>query len=300
MRIALSFALLTALFSGVNNFLAKIAVTAIKDPLLYTTLKNTIVALFLLGILIAAAKWPEIRALNRKQIIRLFLIGAIGGAAAFALFFIGLAETSAVNASLIHKTLFLWILVLGYPFLREKLSQGQWFAVALLLGANLLIGGFTGFKLNTGELLILAATGLWAVENIIAKRTLAEVSPATVAASRMIIGSAILGAFVAARGGSAAIWQLNTSQWWWTIITSALLLAYVLSWYKALKHGPATLVAVFLLPATLVTNALQAIFITHSLNLAGGASIALLAAGTALFIRFAASAPDAKSVSAYS
>lgn len=42
---ATSLALLTMVVSGTNNFLTKIAVTAVKDPLLYTTLKNAVVGL---------------------------------------------------------------------------------------------------------------------------------------------------------------------------------------------------------------------------------------------------------------
>src|SRR3990167_2313884 len=55
-KIAIGLALLTAVFSGVNNFITKIAVTAVKDPVVFTTLKNAIVAVFIIGIIIVWKK----------------------------------------------------------------------------------------------------------------------------------------------------------------------------------------------------------------------------------------------------
>ena len=50
---------MTAVFSGVNNFITKIAVTAVKDPVVFTTLKNAIVAVFIIGIIIVWKKRSE-------------------------------------------------------------------------------------------------------------------------------------------------------------------------------------------------------------------------------------------------
>ena len=282
-------ALIAAIISGTNNFLTKIAVTAVKDPIVFTTLKNIIVALFLVGVILALKKWQEIKSLNKNQTLKLFAIGVIGGSLPFALFFTGLTKTSAINASLIHKTLFVWILLFGIPFLKERLTKLQWLGVGAIFGANLLIGGFNGFKYNAGELMILGATILWAVENIIAKITLRDLSSALVAGARMIIGSLILFAFVFWRKDTSAVYALNFQQWGWTILTSALLLGYVLTWYTALKHAPVTYVAVLLVPATLVTNALSAIFVTRTFSGSQVVSSLLFAAGTALVVIFARS-----------
>ena len=229
--------------SGASNFLNKIAVTAVKDPIVFTTLKNTIVALFLVGIILALKKWQEIKSLNRNQALKLLAIGVIGGSVPFALFFTGLAQTSAINASLIHKTLFIWVLLLGIPLLKERLTRWQWLGVGAIFGANLLVGGFNGFKYNAGELMILGATILWAIENVIAKIALRDLSSSLVASARMIIGSLILFSFIIWRGGASAVYVLNFQQWGWTILTSVLLLGYVLTWYSALKRAPATYVA---------------------------------------------------------
>ena len=273
--------------SGASNFLNKIAVTAVKDPIVFTTLKNTIVALFLVGIILALKKWQEIKSLNRNQALKLLAIGVIGGSVPFALFFTGLAQTSAINASLIHKTLFIWVLLLGIPLLKERLTRWQWLGVGAIFGANLLVGGFNGFKYNAGELMILGATILWAIENVIAKIALRDLSSSLVASARMIIGSLILFSFIIWRGGASAVYVLNFQQWGWTILTSVLLLGYVLTWYSALKRAPATYVATLLVPATLVTNVLSAVFVTHAFSGKQAFSMALFLIGAILVVLFA-------------
>lgn len=294
-RYATILALATAAISGTNNFLSKIAVTAVKDPIVYTTLKNIIVAGFLIGIILLFKKWREIAALTKEQALRLFAIGAIGGSIPFALFFTGLSQTSALNAGLIHKTLFVWVAVLAVPLLKERLSRMQWVGVGALFAANFIVGGFNGFQFNAGELMVLGATLLWAVENIVAKKTLKDISSVTVAGARMIVGSFFLFLLVLWQGNIGMAANLTLMQWGWTLLTSVLLLGYVLCWYTALKYAPATYVAALLVPATLVTNALTAIFITHTLNGIQLTQIGFLLLGAALMVAFAKEAGDAAS-----
>jgi drug/metabolite transporter (DMT)-like permease len=263
-RFATICALAAAVISGTNNFLTKIAVTAVKEPILFTTLKNSLVAVLLVGLFLLFKKWPEIRSATKSQFIKLFAIGAIGGSLPFALFFTGLSKTSAINAALIHKTLFIWVLIFAIPILKERMNKLQWLGVGAVFAANLFVGGFTGFKYNSGELMILGATILWAIENIIAKKALRDLSAITVAAARMTLGSLLLLLFLILRNGAVILPALNPSQWGWTLLTSALLFGYVLGWYSALKYAPATYVATLLVPATLITNILSVIFVTHS------------------------------------
>ena len=280
--------LIAAIISGTNNFLTKIAVTAIKDPILYTSLKNTIVAIFIIGAILLLKKLPEVLSLTKRQLLRLLAIGFIGGAVPFALFFTGLQQTSAINAGLIHKTLFVWVLLIAIPILKEKLTWQQWAGVAAIFGANFFLGGFNGFNLNIGELMILGATVFWAIENIIAKKALEDISSVVVAAARMTFGSMFLILFLALKGAPmGAAFSLNATQWGWTLLTSVLLLGYVSFWYAALKNAPATYVATLLVPATLVTNVLSAVFVTGALTIPQVASAILLIAGTVLMILFA-------------
>jgi drug/metabolite transporter (DMT)-like permease len=259
-------------------------VAAAHNAIAFTTMKNALVALALLGLIIVSGQIKEIRALDRRGRLRLLAVGLIGGAVPFALFFTGLTMVSAVNASLIHKTMFVWIAILAVPFLKEKLSAWQWLGAAAIFGANLLVGGFKGFEFSIGEGMIFAATMLWAVENIVAKRALANVSATTLAAARLTVGSAILIPFLAWQGGMATVVAWGATQWGWVALTAGLLLGFVISWFAALKRAPATYVAALLIPATLVTNVLSAVFVTHQLDGFQILSTALFLAGSALLI----------------
>lgn len=281
---ATALALSAAVISGTNNFLTSIAVKALKDPVLYTAIKNSLVAVFLIGIFVALRRWRDFKGLSREQWTRLAAVGIIGGSVPFGLYFTGLSQTAAVNASLIHKTLFIWVAVLAMPLLKERLSYLQWAGVGAIFAANLFVGGFGGFRWNSGELMILAATLLWAVENIIAKKALSGLSSTTVASARMVLGSVFLFAYLAAMGRISPIVSLNSIQWYWTLLTSALLLGYVTTWYAALKRAPASYVAALLVPATLITNVLSAVFVSHTFTGKQVASTALYIAGAALIV----------------
>ena len=264
MAVATALALGTALFSGINNFIGKIGVSAVADPILFTTLKNGLVALLLLALFIACRRVGELKTLSRGQWVKLVAIGAIGGALPFALFFTGLSMTAAVNGAIIHKTLVLWVLLFSYPFFRERLSTTALIGIAAVVIANYLLGGFKSFSFGAGEWMILAATLLWAIENIIAKKALANISTLTVVSARMILGSGILLAFLFVTGRVAPVLSISGVAWGWTILSAALLFGFVTTWYAALKRAPAVYVAALLVPATLVTSTLSAIFVTHT------------------------------------
>jgi drug/metabolite transporter (DMT)-like permease len=280
-------ALTTALISGVSIFVNKFAVTEIHDPILFAGVKNGLVAVILLGVLVAYKKRAEVRVLTIPQWTRLGLIGLVGGALPFALFFTGLAMTGAVQGALIHKTLFIWVALLAVVFLRERLSALQWLGVSTLFASNLVVGGFQGFSFNMGELLILAATLLWAVENVLAKRALADLSSLTVVSGRMVFGALFLFAYLAVTGRVGGIVDLTVTGVLWTLLTAVFLLGYVVTWYAALKLAPASYVAALLVPATLVTNVLSAVFVTGILTGPQALSGALMVVGTVLVVRFA-------------
>lgn len=262
-------ALITALVSGVSIFINKFAVGVITPPLVFTGVKNSLVAILIISLILFSRKWKQLTKLDKGQLSKLALIGIIGGALPFYLFFTGLSQISAINGALIHKTLVLWVIVLAVPFLKEKLSTWQGLAVLILFVSNLLVGGFKGFAFSVGELFVLMATLLWAVENIIAKKVLSDVDIDLVVAARMGLGAIILmtvALFVYPQNLPQML-SLSLSQSLWMLATAIALLAYVMTWYRALKFAPVITVATILVSATLVTNLLSAIFITGTWNL---------------------------------
>lgn len=276
-------AVITAFISGVSNFVGKIAVSGM-DPLLFTTLKNfgAFALLFVFFTGLRSTRSQVLHKPNRNELRNLLMIALIGGSLPFYLFFEGLRQIPAINGALIHKSLIVWVALMAWPILGEKLSQKQLAGVAILFVSNFFIGGFTRFTFNQGELMVLAATILWSIENIIAKKTLSTVAPAQLSLWRMGGGGLILLAMLLLRG--VPVISLSLSQLGIVAVTSALLFGYVATWYQALAMNKATTVASILVGATVVTNLLSALFVTHTISLPLLSQTVAIIAGIALVV----------------
>ncbi len=272
--------LITAVISGLANFINKFGLEVVsKNAYQYTTLKNVVAALILSLVILTPMVWPKLKRLNLKDWGELTLIGLVGGSFAFLLFFKGLSLTSAVSASFIHKTLFIWVAIFAWPILKEKITRLQLVALAILLAGNIIFDGLKSFSWGYAETLILIATILWAIENIIAKITLRQVDPIVVGLGRMFFGSLILLGFLLFTGNTSGLLTLNLSQLGWILLVSAFLTGYVITWYTALKRLPATVVTCFLVLASPITTFLNSAFVSHQLPSGNiwGAVIILLA-----------------------
>jgi len=111
-----------AIVSGISIYVNKFGVAQISDPFIYTTVKNSVVVVGLLAAVGLLASWKELRDLAPTQWLAWIGLGVIGGGVPFLLFFQGLSSASAASASLLQKTLFIWVALLAVPLLRERLG----------------------------------------------------------------------------------------------------------------------------------------------------------------------------------
>ena len=254
----LGLALATALISGVSVFLNGRYVKMFDDPTLLAAVRNGLVGLVLVGVAIAAGGLGELRRISWRQRAGLLGVGVIGGGLSFALFFNGLALSSSPAAAIIHKTLFVWVAALAIPFLGERVGPLQVGALGLLLAGTVVLAPAGSVGAGLGEAMVVAATLLWSVEVIVAKRLLRGGVPVSlVAAARMAIGSVVLFTIVGTTGNASAVFAFDGQQWFAIAITTALLVGYVLSWFGALQRAPATSVTSVLVVGAVVTTVLQ-------------------------------------------
>jgi len=266
MRKGIYLVLATAVISGFANFFNKFGMQALgKNAFQYTTLKNVAVALILSLFVLTPIIWPKLKKLTKKNWAKLMLIGLVGGSIPFLLFFKGLSLTSPVSASFLHKTLFIWVAILAWPILKEKITKLQFVALGLLLFGNIIFLGFKGMSWGYAEIIILIATMFWAIENVIAKITLKQVDAIVVAWGRMFFGAMILIGFLLVTGNTSGMLSLSFSQVGWILLVSVFLTGYVTTWYSALKRLPVTVTASFLVLASPITTFLNAVFVTHQL-----------------------------------
>src|SRR3989344_4994549 len=155
MNKGIQFAFLTAFISGFSIFASKFFIADI-DPVLFTLLKNTCVAI-ILSIIVFVVYKQKIMSLSRSQWIRLVSIGIIGGSIPFALFFIGLSKVTALEGAIIHKTLFIWVALMSVIFLKEKLNKFQILGYILVTSGALFLGGFSFTELGVRHIFIFHA-----------------------------------------------------------------------------------------------------------------------------------------------
>ena len=251
----------TAVISGISIFVNGLVVKSFPDPVALTGARNALVGLVLLAILLGTGGLAEVKALDRRRSGGLLTIAVIGGSIPFILFFSGLAQATGPGAAFIHKTLFIWVAALAMVFLGERLGFAQIVALAVLFAGVVLIGPAGTPGAGPAELMILAATVLWAIEVVIARRLLGNegVSVRLAATSRMALGALLIAGFLVVTGRIGAVAAFTADQWAIVAGTGLLLLGYVSTWYAALQRAPASLVTTVLVGGAIITAALSSV-----------------------------------------
>jgi drug/metabolite transporter (DMT)-like permease len=280
----IAFAFVAALISGVAIFVNGHAVKHFGDATVYTTAKNAVAGLLLLALalpLLGSSGSRESRLpRTRNQNLGVIAIAVVGGSIPFVLFFEGLARAEATQAAFIQKTLVVWVAILAVPLLRERLGVLQLVAIGMLvLGQAWLVGDAGTVVFGAGEALILAATLLWAVEVIIAKRLLAGIDSRLLAAARMALGTVILLGWVAVSGKTDELLALSGDQWGWVLLTGLILTGYVAIWYAALARAQAVDVTAVLVFGAVITAVLSRVADGVAFDLGG---VILVTAGAIL------------------
>jgi drug/metabolite transporter (DMT)-like permease len=249
----------TAAISGLAIYLNSYGVKLVPDAAVYTTAKNGVAAIILIGLALAFGGAAEARVLDGRRRAGLLVIAVIGGSVPFVLFFSGLAIATAPTAAFIQKTLFVWVALMALPFLGERAGLVQVGALGVLLAGQALVAPPTGMGWGAGETMIAAATLLWSVEVVIAKRLLVGVSAPLLGAARMGLGFVVLVGYLAISGRLGGLGAISGQALMWVLVTGVLLAGYVATWFAALRYAPATTVTSILVGAAVVTGALSSV-----------------------------------------
>jgi drug/metabolite transporter (DMT)-like permease len=257
-------ALLAAIISGVSIPLNKIFVVNL-DPLVFTSIRSLIIGVVFLAI----TRFRHERIDKKINIKYLALIAIIGGAFAFLLFFDGLKLTTSGRAAFLHKTMPLYIIVLAFLFLKEKITKKHLYCILLMLigTAAIYYSDIASDPLwlnpSLGDLLIIGATVLWAIENIIARKVMIKESNFIVSFARMFFGGVILLSIVLILGKFEALMSLNSQQLINIGISTIILFSYVLLWYWSLKLINVSKASILLLLSPVISFLIGAGFLNE-------------------------------------
>jgi drug/metabolite transporter (DMT)-like permease len=262
-NVGIALAFLTAGISGVAVFLNGYAVQRVPNASVYTTAKNLVAAAILLGVLCSVGRVDlrgAARGITRRSLALLLGVGVFGGGVAFILFFEGLRHAGSTQAAFLQKTMVLWVALAAVPLLRERIGVRHVAAVAaVLLGQVALSGDLTTLqRASGGELMVFAATLIWAGEVVAARVLLRAVPSQLLGAVRMGLGVVVLVGYLAAGGNLGALLHLDAAAWGMAALTGVILAAYVTTWFAALARAAAVDVTAVLVVGAFVTALLDA------------------------------------------
>ncbi|MFQ6020399.1 MAG: DMT family transporter [Candidatus Aenigmatarchaeota archaeon] len=233
-------AIMTAFVSGIAIPINKIFVVDL-DPTVFTAIRALIIGVifFILASFQSKFDYQKFKKVPWKYLLA---IGIIGGSFAFLMFFTGLKLTTGGRAAFLHKTLPIYIAVFAFIFLKEKVSLKQVYALAVMfIGTILLFSAKISpseFWLNPslGDMLVIGATILWAIENTIARKAMIKgESNLVVSFARMFFGAIILFAVLILQYKLGLLLALTMQQMINLCISVAILFGYIFFWYWSIK-----------------------------------------------------------------
>ena len=233
-NIGILFAIITAVVSGFAIMVNKFFLVSL-DPTLFTSLRTFLVGLGFFIISFFKNKL-SFKNFNKVPWKILLSIGVVAGFA-FLAFFNGLKITTAGRAAFLHKLLPLFITVLAFTFLKEKIKRIQVYAmIVMIIGAYMISSSAITFDIAIGDFLVIIATILFALENIISKYALLKKeSNFIVSFCRMFFASILLFSIVLLTGKFDQLLLLTSEQALYIGISVSILFLYVFFWYYSIK-----------------------------------------------------------------
>ncbi len=134
---------------------------------------------------------------SKKDYGILIIVSVCGATVAPLLYFLGLNQSTASDTSLLSNAEIVFTVLLALIFFKERLKPVGFVAVGLVLfgvtiiTTNLQVSSSL-FHINSGHLLILGATALWALDNNLSRIISARINSARLVQIKYAIGGMIM------------------------------------------------------------------------------------------------------------
>jgi len=191
-EIAAELSLLAVMVVWAANYpLAKFALGGM-NTFVFNAVRFVVASAVLVLLFRLRSTWQPIRREDWPKLIRAGLVGNVVYQMAFI---IGLSLTSAGNSAVLLSTSPLWTVVLNAYMHKEKIRRATWAGMACSLFGVLLIIAGSGKKLSLGgheligDVIVLAAAVLWALNTNLQKPLLVRYSAEQLALVMITVGS---------------------------------------------------------------------------------------------------------------
>jgi drug/metabolite transporter (DMT)-like permease len=195
------FAIISAALFGSISTIAKPALSATINPLLLSSTVYLVAAMVMTPIAYKSSSIDDSNTLflKRKNYLYIFAIAILGAVAAPALYFMGLEQTTASHASILSIAEIVFTALIAVLFFGEQIKPIGYVGIILVLLAVFIITTAQNFqtlgsltKINYGDLLIVASTFFWGIDNNISKIVSHKINAAKIVQLKSLIGGSFL------------------------------------------------------------------------------------------------------------
>jgi drug/metabolite transporter (DMT)-like permease len=186
--------LVLVLLWALNFSIIKIGLATIP-PFGFNALRFPLAALLLGAVLLATGRLGLPR---REDVARVVVLGVIGNLAYQVLFITGMSLSRAGNASVLLTTSPIFTALLSTWLRHERIRPGGWLGIgAAMAGIVLVVGsGADGFRFGVetvrGDLLLVAAAGVWSIYTVGARNPIRAYGSIRVTAWTLWVGAVLL------------------------------------------------------------------------------------------------------------
>jgi drug/metabolite transporter (DMT)-like permease len=280
--VAITEVILAVIFWGASFIATKVALEDVS-PVTVVWLRF-LIGVVVLGIAVMLRQQAGIP--GRKDMVQLAGLGFIGITFHQWLQSTGLQTAQASTTAWIVATTPIFMAILGWLFLKEKLTQLQLFGIILAaLGVVMVVtrGDLGALQVGDfgtpGDILILVSAPNWAIFSALSRRSLAKFPATQMIFFVMVFGWLFTSVFLISGPGLSEIVLLSTRGWAGILFLGVACsgLAYIF-WYDGLKAIPASRIGAFLYLEPLVAVILALMVLGEPVLISsalGGAAILL-------------------------
>lgn len=274
---------------GLSPTLTKLLLTELS-PACVVSARYLIAVLLLLPFGWRHRTHPDLSPPRPRDWVALLLVGALGSGLASLLFTHAIVLTSAGIATALSKTAPIFVAFFAYFTLRERVTSGRLLLVAMMVGADILIGagemtGGLASQRLAGDLMAVGAGALRAMAEILSKASLRRFRPSTVSMWRFGVGFLVTGSIAFVQGGYRSLYILSAQHWLLLLILGVACTAFSMTlYYRGLKDIPAHVGVSLRLLSAIVTVLASWLLLGETLNGLHLAGIAVLVAGAYLIV----------------
>jgi drug/metabolite transporter (DMT)-like permease len=199
------FAIISAALFGSISTVAKPALSATIHPLLLSSIVYLVAAMVMTPIAYKSSSSDDSSTLflKRKNYLYIFAIAISGAVVAPSLYFIGLEQTTASHASILSIAEIVFTALIAILFFGEQIRPIGYVGIILVLIAVFIIASAQNYqalglstRINYGDLLIVASTFFWGIDNNISKIVSHKINAAKIVQLKSLIGGSLLMAIV--------------------------------------------------------------------------------------------------------